>query len=131
MRKSIKISLIICMAVIAVLGLVVGMTPKNTVSIPAVLNESNNSTVNTTIINTSPSTESTGEGSSMTAEEAMEIVNNELYPYYQATSAVLIDGTPNPVYLVHIIHITPNTYGKEGGNVTVDTITGFVEHKGV
>jgi hypothetical protein len=131
MRKSIKISLIICMAVIAVLGLAVGMTPKNTVSIPAVLNESNNSTVNTTIINTSPSTESTGEGSSMTAEEAMEIVNNELYPYYQATSAVLIDGTPNPVYLVHIIHITPNTYGKEGGNVTVDTITGFVEHKGV
>jgi hypothetical protein len=131
MRKSIKISLIICMAVIAVLGLVVGMTPKNIISIPAVLNESNNSTVNNTIINTSPSTESTGEGSSMTAEEAMEIVNNELYPYYQATSAILIDGTPNPVYLVHIIHITPNTYGKEGGNVTVDTITGFVEHKGV
>ncbi len=131
MEKRIKIFLIICIAIIAVLGLAVGMLPKNTVSTPAALNDSNNTTVNNTLINTSQSSESASKEVNMTAEEAMEIVNKELYPYYQATSAVLENGTPNPVYVVHIIHITPNDYGKEGGNVTVDTVTGFVYHKGV
>lgn len=135
MRKSIKIGLIVCISVIAVLGLAVGMMPPaKTVNNPIALNNSSNdtTTVNDTLINTSNDAESTtNEGASMTPEQAIEIVNNELYPYYQATSAVLVDGTPNPVYLVHIIHITPNTYGKDGGNVTVDSITGFVEHKGV
>ena len=134
MEKRIKISLIVCIVVIAVLGLAVGMAPKNNLNKPVGLNNSNNTTVDNenTLINTSQSSKSTVNGVNMTAEEAMEIVDNELYPYYQATSAVLIDGSPNSLYLVHIIHISKDiNYGKDGGNVTVDTVTGFVNHKGV
>lgn len=132
MEKRIKISLIVCIVVIAVLGLAVGMLPKNTPNTNVVLNNSNNSTVDNTLTGTSNNSQSTVNGVNMTAEEAMEIVDKEMYPYYQATSAVLIDGSPNSLYLVHIIHISKDiNYGKDGGNVTVDTVTGFVNHKGV
>lgn len=138
MDNRIKISLIGVIVVIAVLGLVVGMMPKANVETPASLtnsdltNSDTNSTGGNVLATATDNNAPVSNEVNMTPAEAMKIVDNELYPYYQATSAVLIDGSPNSLYLVHIIHISKDiNYGKDGGNVTVDTVTGFVNHKGV
>ena len=135
MDKNRKIVIIVGLVLIAALCVTAGVLSAN---------YSNNKPQLTTVTNTptltnTPTTDNTDNSDktkievTITLEEAMKIVDKELSPYYNATSAYLTSGSPNPVYVVHIIHTDPNhsDYVKDGGNVTVDAVTGFVEHKGI
>ena len=133
MQKLTKILLIGCIVLIAAIGLVTGMFYGNNLNTPAPLSSLNNTTTTNASISQENNTTVTSNETIMTPEEAMQRVDNELSGYYKATSAVLINGSPHSLYKVHIIHSDPNRsdYGKDGGYVTVDTVTGFVYHKGV
>lgn len=136
MDKNRKILIIVGVVVIAALCVTAGVLGANNSKKSIQATVSNDPTITnlpteTTVNNTTDTVKE--EVAVMTPDEAMEIVDKELSPYYKATSAHLTNGSPNPVYVVHIIHNDPNhsDYGEDGGNVTVDTVTGFVYHKGI
>ena len=135
MDKNSKLLVIVVVVVIAAFCVTAGVLGANNTNKPAQTTDTNIPTVTNTPTteNTDTSSDTTDSEVVMTPDEAMQIVNDELSPYYKATSAKLTSGSPNPVYVVHIIHTDPDhsDYGKDGGTVTVDTVTKFVSHKGI
>ena len=86
-------------------------------------------TTSTSINNSTPTTSST---INVSPQEAIQIVDNTMSPYDKATGdAVLENETPDPIYVVNIIHTNGVANGTYGGYVTVDAVTGFCNHKGV
>ena len=138
MNKKSKTIIIVVLVAIAAICLTAGVLSANNFNKPVQATVSDTPTITNTP-STTDNTDTTDNSAVnkveaiMTPDEAMQLVNTALSPYYKATSAKLSSGSPNPVYIVHIIHTDPNhsDYGQDGGNVTVDTVTGFVDHKGI
>jgi hypothetical protein len=135
---SSKILIIAVIILVAGLGLASGMKLMN--NLPnTILNNTtaanNNTPVNipsnTTLTTSNNNTPTTSNVVKISPQEAMQIVDNTMSPYDKATDAVLENGTPNPVYVVNIIHTNGVANGTYGGYVTVDAVTGFCNHKGV
>lgn len=137
MDRNSKILVIVVVVVFAAFCVTAGVLGANNSNKQVQTPVSNTPLVtNTPAAENTPSSDNSDTASvdvAMTPDEAMQIVNKELSPYYKATSAYLTSGSPNPVYVVHIIHTDPDhsDYGEDGGNVTVDTVTKFVYHKGI
>ncbi len=135
---SSKTLIIVAIILIAGLGLASGIMLMNnhpniilnntTAANNTTANNLSNST-NTSINNNTPTTSNT---INISPQEAIQIVDNTMSPYDEATGdAVLENGTPDPVYVVNIIHTNGVANGTYGGYVTVDAVTGFCNHKGV
>jgi len=133
MDRNRKILVIVVVVVIAALCVTAGVLGANNSNKPKQTAVTNTPTLTSTPTDNSKNSDTTKEIVTITPAEAMKIVDKELSPYYNATSAYLTSGSPNPVYVVHIIHTDKNhsDYGQDGGNVTVDAVTGFVYHKGI
>jgi len=139
LQASTKILIIVVIVLVAGLGLASGTMlmnnhPNTILNNTTVANNTTpvNNPSNTTNTPLNNNTQTTSNAINISPQEAMQIVDNTMSPYDKATGdAVLENGTPDPIYVVNIIHTNGVANGTYGGYVTVDAVTGFCNHKGV